>query len=109
MKPKNPVLSRAIRRITKEWGLSQTELIEILQISEDQLAHNMDPENKGSRAGVLLLSAFKSLNTVVGGKQEKAILWLRTHNNHLAGIPIQIMKSDRGLVRVSRYLDALGV
>ena len=56
---------------------------------------------------LLLLRAFRSLDTLVGGDDAAAHRWMHADNAHLGGIPAVRIRTVEGLVDVVRYLDAV--
>lgn len=86
------VLSKAAHRAAMDLGLSQKELAGI--IGNDELVR-------------LFLCIYGSLNTLVGGSVPKARLWFCAYNDHLAGVPRDLVQTAAGLARVAQYLDGL--
>ena len=56
---------------------------------------------------LLFLRAYRGLDALVGGHDERARAWLHAHNDHLRGIPAQRIRGVEGLVDVVQYLDAM--
>lgn len=107
------VLSRATLRAAEELGLSRAELAEILGVSTATLSRlanghaSLDPSRKEGELALLVIRAFRSLDTLVGGDEAKARLWIAAENTHLGGVPKERMRSVQGLVDVVEYLDAM--
>jgi hypothetical protein len=49
---------------------------------------------------------FRSLDAIVGGRDNDMRAWLHSHNRAVNGTPAELMLSAEGLVRVLHYLDA---
>jgi uncharacterized protein (DUF2384 family) len=68
----------------------------------------IDPDSAEGRHALLFLRVFRSLDTLVGGDEERARKWLDARNAHLGGqTPRALLASTPGLVRVVEYLDAM--
>ena len=107
------ILSKAAVRAADRLRVSQKDLASILGISPasvsrlcsgDRLLSANDSE--GQRA-VLFLRIYRSLDSLLGGEQEKVAAWFRAENKHLGGVPAELLKGVRGLVHVADYLDAM--
>ena len=107
------VLTKAVIRAGQLLGLSQRELGELLGLSPASVSRMhggkllLDPTSKEGELALLFLRIFRSLDALLGGARESLRAWLRTENLHLAGIPLERMKTIQGLVDVSVYLDAM--
>lgn len=106
------VLTRAVVAAAELLGLRQRELALITGSSEASVSRlnqgrRIDPASKEGELALLLLRAYRSLNTLVGGDDNAARAWLHAHNHHLGGIPAERLRSAEGLVDVVRYLDAV--
>lgn len=107
------VLSAAFLRAAAALGLSrgiQAKLLGVSEASLSRLAHQqrrIDPDSKEGELALLLLRAFRSLDSLVGGDDGKARAWLHADNAHLGGTPAALITSVRGLVQVGEYLDAI--
>ena len=55
----------------------------------------------------LLVRLYRSLDTLVGGSDDKARAWFRAHNTHLGATPATRVCRVEGLVGVVNYLDAM--
>jgi uncharacterized protein (DUF2384 family) len=49
---------------------------------------------------------FRSLDALIGANDAAARSWLKGQNRGLAGRPIDLIRSTKGLVRVLQYLDS---
>lgn len=107
------ILRTAVIRVTSQLGLTQAELGQILGMSAatvSRLVHGsfvLRPDSKEGELALLFLRIVRSLDSLLGGDAEKSRRWLRAHNHHLGGIPLERMKSVVGLVDVAGYLDAM--
>lgn len=108
-----PVLSKALKRAVELLGLSGDELAAILGLSASsvsRLRHDrllVEPDSKAGQLALVLLRVFRSLDALVGSRDELARQWLRTPNADLGAVPIDLLKRADGLVRVGQYLDAV--
>lgn len=107
------VLTKAVVRAGQILGLSQRELGEILGMSPSSVSRMhggrllLDPGSKEGELAVLFLRVFRSLDALLGSATESLRAWLHAENLHLAGIPLERMKTIQGLVDVALYLDAM--
>jgi hypothetical protein len=108
------VVSKALLRAAQAWELSSSDLAAIVGTSESTLSRirtaKRGPIPLGSKEGelaLLLLRVFRSLDALVGGDEGHARAWLRAHNHHVGGVPLERMKTIEGLVDVAEYLDAM--
>ena len=114
-KPSHPgaVLSKALARAARSFGLSQAEIGGILGTSAASVSRTfaggreVDPESAEGRHALLFVRVFRSLDALVGGDAEKARLWLRSKNYHLGAAPLELLSGTQGLVHVAEYLDAM--
>jgi hypothetical protein len=110
---KAAVLTKALVRAGDELELRQSDLAAILGVSAAQVSRFVsrqaliDPTTKVGELALLLLRVFRSLDTLVGGRPEKARAWLATMNHHLGGVPTERLKTVEGLTHVADYLDAM--
>ncbi len=107
------VLAKATLRAALALGLSRAALAHILGVSEATLSRvgseqrPLEPASKEGELAVLLLRLFRSLDSLVGGDQDKARAWLDAPNRHLGGVPRERIQSVQGLVDAIEYLDAM--
>ena len=69
------------------------------------LPHPADPDSllvAMSTGGV-----YRSLDAMVGGNPEALRAWLTHANDHLHGVPAELLRTPQGLVHVADYLDAM--
>lgn len=106
------VLAKALFNVQTELGLTQAELGAIIgknrsTVSRIELKGEIDPATKEGELSLLLISIYRSLFALMGSDKENIRHWLNTENQHLKGVPLQLMKSIRGIVSVSEYLNAM--
>jgi hypothetical protein len=106
------VLTRAVISAAERAGLRQRDLAAILGASEASISRlyrdrRVEPDTKEGELALLLLRAWRSLDTLVGGDDEAARAWLHSANEHLGGVPAERIRTAEGLVDVVRYLDAV--
>lgn len=106
------VLTKALLAASDHLALRQRDLAMILGTSEatvSRLHHErrLDPASKEGELALLLLRAYRSLDTLVGGDETVARQWLHAENAHLGGVPARRIHTVEGLVDVVRYLDAM--
>lgn len=106
------VLATALLAAAQRLGLRGRELAAVIGTSEATISRlrfsrRLDPKSKEGELALLLLRAYRSLDALVGGDDDKARLWLRAENVHLDGIPAERIRTVEGLVDVVQYLDAM--
>lgn len=106
------MLAKAVLAAAARLGLRHRHLAAVLGTSEasvSRLQHGrgLDPASKEGELALLFLRVYRSLDALVGGDDDKARRWLHAGNDHLRGVPAELMQSVEGLVDVVRYLDAM--
>ncbi len=110
---KEQVLAKAVIRAAGRLGLSQKELGHALGVSAASVsrlyagARCLSPADGEGERALLLLRIFRSLDSLLGGEQEKVAAWFQAENQHLGGVPAKLAQDLRGLVHVADYLDAM--
>lgn len=111
---KKRVLTKALLRMAEQIELSRQEFSQILGLSSSSISrlytktdNYIDPASTEGQLAILLLRIYRSLDTLFGGNAKQCQLWLRSENQHLQGVPIELMQSIQGLVFVMQYLDAM--
>ena len=105
------VLSKAVVRAAERVGVSRQLLGKVLGVSPATIsrlhggAYQLDPGRKEWEFALLLVRAFRSLDSIVGD-EATARRWLASDNRGLNGRPLELLASTEGLVRVVQYLDA---
>jgi uncharacterized protein (DUF2384 family) len=108
------VIAKALVRAARRLGLSQAEVAAVLGTSAASISRTfagerpIAPDSAEGRHALLFLRLFRSLDTLVGGDEEKARRWLEAPNAHLGGQPPRsLLASTPGLVRAADYLDGM--
>jgi hypothetical protein len=107
------VLAKATTRASKMLGLSGAALARTIGLSEptiSRLLHGdkaLDPNRKEGELALLLVRVFCSLDALVGTDDQKRLVWMKTHNKALGGVPQQLVQSAAGLVATLNYLDGM--
>ena len=105
------VLSKAVIHVTERWAISRALLAKILGVSQATISrlstktYQLDPNRKEWEFALLLVRAFRSLDSIVGD-ETTARKWLSSENRALGARPIDLITQTEGLVRVVQYLDA---
>ena len=106
------LLTSAISKIARFWGLSNVKLSSVLGLSEATISRLrsgktfLDPASKSFEAGQFLLRLFRSLDALMGSDDDAAKSWLTSHNLDLEARPIDLIDSFKGLLTVCDYVDA---
>lgn len=106
------VLARATVRAARFLAVPQTELAQVIGVSGatlSRLAHgrrSLEPGSKPWQLAALFVRLFRSLDAIVGSDDAAARAWLRSANNALGGVPLELIREPAGLVRAVDYLDA---
>lgn len=106
--PPNQVLGRALVRAGKDLGLTQADLGAV--VGRDRTAisrQSLDPASKSGELALLLIRAYRALFVLVGGDPKQMKHWMHTRNQHVGGVPAELVRSVQGLSRVVEYLDAI--
>ena len=108
------MVAKALVRAAQRLGLSQSDVAAVLGSSPASISRTfaggrpIPPDSAEGRHALLFLRLFRSLDTLVGGEEDKARRWLESPNAHLGGqAPRALLASTPGLVRVAEYLDAM--
>lgn len=106
------VLTKALLNAADRLALRQRDVAAIIGSSEAsvsrlQKGRVLEPSSKEGELALLLLRAYRSLDTLVGGDDAASRAWLHAENTHIGGVPAQRMSTVEGLVDVVRYLDAM--
>jgi len=109
---KRRVLTKAVLRAAGILAVSQQQLGRILGVSAPTVsrmgkgAYALDPERKEWELAALFVRMFRSLDSIVGGRDEAARAWLKSRNEALEAVPADLITDVQGLVHVVQYLDA---
>ena len=103
-------ISQTILNVSKELGLSQSQLGEILGISQPSVSSLLKGElpiakdSKTFELCVLLVQFYVSLDSLIS-ESETQQKWLNTLNAELGDKPINLLKKLEGFINVKNYLD----
>lgn len=109
---KGRVLTNAIIKAADWLGITAASLSEIIGLSKPTVSrmksgtYQIPEGTKNYELSAYFVRAYRSLFAIVGGNQVTARNWLTNYNAALKGVPLELMKSIRGLNDVSAYLDA---
>jgi hypothetical protein len=105
------VLTKALLRAADELGLRQRDLARILGVSQASVSRlprrPLDPSSKEGELGLLLLRLHRSLDGLMGGDAGKGRAWFHAENDHVGGVPADLVATIPGLLHVVDYLDAM--
>lgn len=107
------VLSKAFLRASEKLGLLQKDQARILGLSGASLSRlargerSIAADTKEGELALLFVRLFRSLDALTGGDEAKARAWLHAENEHLGGVPADLIGAVQGLVHVVEYLDAM--
>ena len=106
------VVAKAALAAALRLGLRNKHLADVIGTSEAsvsrlQTGRGLTPDSKEGELALLFLRLFRSLDTLVGGDDARARAWIHAHNDHLAGVPAERIRTVEGLVDVVQYLDAM--
>lgn len=108
----NQVLAIALSNLKEMLHLSNEDICQIIGVHRNTLARlfqkkEIDYQSKEGELSLLLIRVYRSLFALNGGNIEAIKHWLKTKNRHVAGVPLEVMKTVLGLSRVVNYLDAI--
>lgn len=109
---KGQVLTTAIIKAAEWLGVKNAVLSEILGLSQPTIsrmksgAYHLEEGSKVYELSTYFIRAYRSLFAIVGGDQVTARGWLLNYNTALQGVPLELLKSIRGINDVCAYLDA---
>lgn len=105
------VLSTAVSRVADLWNLTNETLGAIIGVSSATAsrlrsgARKLERGTKPFELSQYLVRLFRSLDSLMGSDDEAAVSWLRIRNSDLAGVPIELIRTVKGLWEVSNYVD----
>jgi hypothetical protein len=105
------VLGTAVARIAESWRLTNEQLGAILGLSPATASRLrsgtflMEPQSKAFELGQHLLRLFRGLDALMGSDDEASISWLKAPNLDLAGRPLDLIRTIKGLSEVTHYVD----
>jgi transcriptional regulator with XRE-family HTH domain len=107
------VATKALLRASERLGLAQKDIALLVGLSPATLSRlvagsrALDLSGKEGELALIFLRVYRSLDTLVGGDEAQARAWIRAHNRHLGGVPLELMQRIEGMVHVAQYLDAM--
>ena len=106
------VLARATVRAARLLALPQSDPAPVIGVSGATLSRlanghkQLEPGSKPWQLAALFVRLFRSLDAIVGSDDLAAGAWLRSPNQALGGVPLELIRDPAGLVRCVDYLDA---
>jgi uncharacterized protein (DUF2384 family) len=107
------VVTRALMKAAGLLRISQGELAQIIGVSGSTVSRmkdgsaQLDVGSKPYQLAALFLRAWRSLDSILGSRDEAARVWLRSPNTSFAEAhPVDLLMRPEGLVRVCDYLDS---
>lgn len=107
------VLTSATLKAAEVLGITQAHLAQIIGVSAPTVSrmksgdYVLAEERKEWSLAALLVRLYRSLDSIVGGRQEDARTWLNSANRAFDNaVPAQLLADVQGLVHVVDYLDA---
>jgi uncharacterized protein (DUF2384 family) len=106
------VLTKATLRAADRLELPQRVVCRVLGVSPASFSRlgrtrTIDPESKEGELATLFVRLYRGLDSLVGGSDEKARMWLAAANTHLGGVPAELIQSVQGLVKTLEYIDSM--
>lgn len=107
------VITQATIKAADLLHLKGAALAAILGISASSVSrmrqgdYPLDPMRKEWQIAVLFVRLFRSLDSIVAGREQDAIAWLNSDNAALQARPVDLLHDVAGLVHVLDYLDAV--
>jgi plasmid maintenance system antidote protein VapI len=107
------VLAKATTRAAALLGLNGRVLAGAIGTSEATVSRLMRaerrlaPDSKEGELAALLVRLYRSLDALVGNDEQRRLAWMRSHNDALNGVPVELIQRAQGLVTVVAYLDAM--
>lgn len=105
------VLSKAVANAARLWGLSNEALGHIIGISASSASRlragtlQLERGSKPFELAQYLVRLFRSLDSMTGSDDRASKSWLATDNLDLAGRPIDLIRTVKGLSEVANYVD----
>lgn len=107
------VITKATVNAADLLNIKGADLAHILGLSASSVSrmrqgeYQLDPARKEWQIAVLFVRLFRSLDSIVAGREKDAIAWLNSENTALRARPMDMLKDVAGLVHVLDYLDAV--
>lgn len=113
LEKRSEVVTKAFIKATILLGLETTEILNLTGMSPSSWSRVINHDRlirvntKEAELALLFIRIYRSLDALFGGNEEREQAWLRANNLHLDGLPIQLLQTTEGLVKVLIYLDAM--
>ena len=109
---KKKVLAKAFLNVSNQLNLNQTQIAAIIEISiavviQLQTEMNIDPISKQGELALLIIKLFRTLHNLSGGYLDWIRHFLESKNRVTGGIPIKQIETERGLVSVLQFVEAI--
>ena len=107
----NRVISEAVARVATCWRLTNDQLGAILGLSSATASRlrsggfQLERSSKAFELAQYLVRLFRSLDALMGSDDDASISWLKATNLDLAGRPIDLIRTVKGLNEVADYVD----
>lgn len=105
------ILSMAVARAAALWGMTNEGLGDVLGVSAATASrlrsgnYLLPRGSKSFELGQYLVRMFRSLDAIMASDDAASMSWLQTENLDLAGRPLDLIRTVRGLTEVTHYLD----
>ncbi len=107
------VVGKALIRAGDRLGLTNQILGNVIGLSDSSIsrlragdARLLARGSKPRELATLFLRLYRSLDAIVGGDDGVSAQWIRNFNTALEGVPVELIQSALGLIRVIDYLDS---
>lgn len=106
------ILAKAVTRAADRIGLKASHFAQVIGVSESTVSrmkagqYALNPRRKEFELSQLFLRLYRGLDSITGGDAEAARSWLHGQNTALGARPIDAMKTIRGLVATTDYVDS---
>lgn len=105
------VLSEAVANVARYWKIPNERLGVILGISDSSVSrlrsgsYLLDPKSKAFELGQYLVRLFRSLDSLTAAQDRSAMAWLAAPHLELGGVPLELMSTITGMIRVCDFVD----
>ena len=107
------IIAKSLENTSKLYGIPQSDIAKVLHISNSafskakkQNSNTFSPETTTGELALYFIKIIRSLDAIYGGNEAVCKKWLTNNNNDFDGnMPLELMKSVKGLVLVMNYLD----
>jgi len=105
------VLSKAVARAADHWNFTNETLGDVIGVSASTASRlrtgswMLEPKSKPFELAQFFVRLFRSLDSLVGSDDEAAASWLANRNADLDGLPVDQIRTIKGLTDVANYVD----